>query len=118
MTQVFFVTVWGRGLFDPARCAHLPGNDLRKLTPSDHLRVDNERPVPLSVRFLRTRHRFCANGCACQATDRDLERVSAVKKMNAWTCALLTTDRDPASVTPDKKKKSVITVFFRTSVLS
>ena len=43
---------------------------------------------------------FCANAwlCACQATDRDLERVSAVKKMNAWICALLTTNRDPASV--------------------
>ena len=73
---------------------------------------------------------FCANAwtCACQATDRDLERVSAVKKMKAWTCAcqatdrdlessstmktvnawicaLLTTDHDPASVIPDKKEK-------------
>ena len=71
----------------------------------------------------------------CQATDRDLERVSAVKKMNAWICALLTTDRDVASVNamtrvnawmsallttdrdlasvvPDKKRKSVTTVIF------
>ena len=26
------VTVWDPGFFVPARCAHLPGNDLRKLT--------------------------------------------------------------------------------------
>ena len=47
---------------------------------------------------------------ACQATDRDLERVNAVKKVNAWICALLATDRDPASVIPDKKRTS--SVFF------
>ena len=50
----FFVTVWDPVLFDPARCAHLPGNDLRKLIGWAHLRVDHERPVPLSVSFLRT----------------------------------------------------------------
>ena len=33
--------------------------------------------------------------------------------VNAWTCASLTTDRDPASVIPDKKRKSVITVFLQ-----
>ena len=54
---------------------------------------------------------FCANAwlCACQAIDRDLERASAVKKMNAWICAPPTTDHDPASVTPDKKRKYVRT---------
>ena len=26
------VTVWDLGLFDPARCAHLPGHELIKLT--------------------------------------------------------------------------------------
>ena len=36
------VTVWVAGLFDPARCAHLPGHELRKI---DCLRC---------VRFLRT----------------------------------------------------------------
>ena len=47
---------------------------------------------------------FCANAWtrACQATDRDPESVRAVKKVNAWI--RLTTDRDPASVIPDKKK--------------
>ena len=40
---------WDPGLFDPAPCAHLPGHDLRKLTASAHLRVDNERPVLLCV---------------------------------------------------------------------
>ena len=73
--------------------------------------------------------------CACQATDRDLERVSAGKKVNVWICALLTTDhdldssntmkevnawmcaprttdQDPASVIPDTKRKSVISVIF------
>ena len=80
--------------------------------------------------------KFCAIAwlCACQATDRDLERVSAVKKMNAWICALLMTDRDldssdtmrrvnawtcafltidqdPASVIPDKKRKSLHCFF-------
>ena len=28
----FFVTVWDLGFFDPARCAHLPGDELRNLT--------------------------------------------------------------------------------------
>ena len=41
---------------------------------------------------------------ACQATDRDLESVSAVNKVNAWICALLTTYHDPASVISDKRK--------------
>ena len=50
--------------------------------------------------------------CACQATDRDLESVSAVKKMIAWICAPLTTDRDPASAIPDKKREPVTTVIF------
>ena len=56
---------------------------------------------------------FCAYAwlCACHATDRDLERVSAVKKMKAWMCAPPTTDRDPASVIPDRKRKSVTTVI-------
>ena len=59
---------------------------------------------------------FCANAwpCACQATDRDLERVSAVKKMNAWICALLTTGHDPSSVIPEKKREPVSTVFLLT----
>ena len=59
---------------------------------------------------------FCAHAwkCACPATDRDLECVSAVKKVNAWICAPRTTDHDPASAIPDKKRKSVTTVFLRT----
>ena len=32
--------------------------------------------------------------CAPQATNRDLESVSATKKVNAWVCALSATDRD------------------------
>ena len=32
--------------------------------------------------------------------------------VNAWICALLTTDRDPASVIPDRKRKSVPTFLF------
>ena len=57
---------------------------------------------------------FCANAwkCARRTTDRDHERVSAVKKVNAWICAPPTTDHDPASVIPDKKEKSVTTVIF------
>ena len=50
--------------------------------------------------------------CAQQATDRDLESVSAVRRVNPWICALLTTDHDPASVIPDKKRKCVTTVIF------
>ena len=50
--------------------------------------------------------------CARRATDRDLEKVSAVRKVNAWICASLTTDHDPASVIPDRKRKSVTTAFF------
>ena len=50
--------------------------------------------------------------CACQAPDRDLERVSAMKKVNAWTCAPRTADPDLDSVIPDKKRKSVISVIF------
>ena len=38
----------------PSPVWHLPSNDLRKLTAWAYLRVDNERPVPLCVRFLRT----------------------------------------------------------------
>ena len=34
-----------------------------------------------------------------------------MKKVNAWICALLTTDHDPASVFPDKKRKSLIFVI-------
>ena len=49
---------------------------------------------------------------ACQATDRGLESSSTINKVNVWISALLTTDRDPASVFPDKKRKSVIFVFF------
>ena len=33
----------------------------------------------------------------CQATDRDLDSSNTMKKINAWICALLTTDHDPAS---------------------
>ena len=33
-----------------------------------------------------------------QTTDRDLESVSAMKKVNAWICARHSTDRDLESV--------------------
>ena len=36
--------------------------------------------------------------CAQRATDRDLESVSAMKKVNAWICARHSTDRDLESV--------------------
>ena len=42
--------------------------------------------------------------CACQATDRDLESSSTMKRANAWICALLTTDHDLASATPDGRR--------------
>ena len=32
--------------------------------------------------------------------------------MNAWICALLITDHDPANVIPDKKENSITAVFF------
>ena len=37
-------------------------------------------------------------GYALEATDRDLESVSAMKKVNARICARSTTDRDLESV--------------------
>ena len=36
-----------------------------------------------------------------------------MKRVNAWMCAELTTDRDLASVIPDKKRESVITVLLQ-----
>ena len=36
-------------------------------------------------------------GYALEATDRDLESVFVKRKMNAWTCARHSTDRDPQS---------------------
>ena len=66
--------------------------------------------------ILRVGATFCANtwthACSRQATDRHLEKVSAVRKVNAWICASLTTDHDPASVIPDRKRKSVTTAIF------
>ena len=58
---------------------------------------------------------FCASAwlCACQAPDHDLESSSTRKKMSALICAPPTTDHDHASVIPDKKKNSVITVFLQ-----
>ena len=53
--------------------------------------------------------------CALLTTDRDLNRSNTMKKVKAWICALLTTDHDPASVIPGKKRKSVTTIFLRTS---
>ena len=35
-----------------------------------------------------------------------------MKRVIAWICELLTTDRDPASVIPDMERKSVTTVIF------
>ena len=48
---------------------------------------------------------FVANAwiCAQRATDRDLESVSAMKKVNAWICACQTTDRDLESVFVKRK---------------
>ena len=62
--------------------------------------------------------------CARRATDRDLESSSTRRKANAWTRARRATDRglessstmkkvrreNPASVIPDKKRKSVMFV--------
>ena len=50
--------------------------------------------------------------CALLTTDRDLESSSTMKKVNAWICEPTTADHDPASVIPDKKRKSVTTVIF------
>ena len=50
--------------------------------------------------------------CALVTTDRDLDSSNTMKRVIAWICALLTTDRDPASVIPDSKRKSVTTVIF------
>ena len=57
--------------------------------------------------------KFCANAWtrARRATDRDLESSSTRRKTNAWICALLTTDHDPASVIPNKKRKSEMFVI-------
>ena len=46
-----------------------------------------------------------------QATDRDLASKRC-EKVNAWICAPPTTNHDPASVIPDKKRKSMTTFFF------
>ena len=59
----------------------------------------------------------CMFLCEClamcsQATDRDLDSSNTMKRVIAWICALLTTDRDPASVIPDSKRKYVTTVIF------
>ena len=35
-----------------------------------------------------------------------------MKKVNAWICAPPTTDHDPSSVIPDKKRELVSTFFF------
>ena len=45
-----------------------------------------------------------------QATNRDL-RCQRHEKTNAWVCARPTTDHDPASVIPDKKRKSETVVI-------
>ena len=45
-------------------------------------------------------------------SDHDLESSSTMKKVNAWICALRTTDRDSPSVILHKKRKSVIFVIF------
>ena len=101
------------------------------------VRHSGARPRRVRTKESNTCASFCANTwlCACQATNCDLERVSAVKKMNAWICALLTTDRDldssntfkrvnvwicallttdhdPANVITDKKREPVSTVIF------
>ena len=49
--------------------------------------------------------------CASQKTDRDLDSSNTMRRVNAWICAPRTTDRDPASVIPDQKRKSVTTVI-------
>ena len=56
---------------------------------------------------------FCANAwmCICQGTDRDLEIVGVVKKMNDWICTSPTTDHDPASDNPDRKRNYATMVF-------
>ena len=48
--------------------------------------------------------------CVLLFPDRDVESASTMKKVHAWICALLSTDRDLASVIPDKKRTSVIFV--------
>ena len=52
--------------------------------------------------------------CTRRATDRDLESSRTMKKVNAWVCAPPTTDHDPASVIPDKKRISVSTFLYWT----
>ena len=49
--------------------------------------------------------------CALLTTDRDLESSRTIKKVNAWICAPPTTHHDPASVISDKKRNSVTTFF-------
>ena len=49
--------------------------------------------------------------CARLTTDRDLDSTNTMNRVNAWICALLTTDHDPASVIPDKKREPVSTVI-------
>ena len=130
-----FSPVWNRRRWEESR------GSLVKAQASARVDV----PTALFFSAVRTKESntcasFCANAwlCACQATDRDLERVSAVKIMNAWMCALLTTDcdldsssatkkvsawicallttdHDLASIIPDKKRKPCnLRVFMRT----
>ena len=54
--------------------------------------------------------------CALLTTDRDLDRSNTMKRENAGICASLTTDHDPASVIPDKKRELVSTLFFTGSI--
>ena len=75
------------------------------------LKWKNDVPTaPFSFAVLTKESNTCASFCldsrtrACQATDRDLEGVSDVKKMNAWICALLTTDHDLVCVIPIRKE--------------
>ena len=49
--------------------------------------------------------------CALLTTDCDLESSSTIKRVNAWICALLTTDHGPASVIPEKKREPVSTAL-------
>ena len=48
---------------------------------------------------------FVANAwiCAQRATDRDIESVSARRKVNAWICTCQSTDRDLESVLVKRK---------------
>ena len=40
-----------------------------------------------------------------------------MKRVDDWICALLATDRDPASVIPDKKREPVSTVIFTATIV-